>query len=106
MVRVSFFFMPTSCSSKPGNVLAGTDGQVRVVGSAARERLALDRALEGEAETVAGLDDAVLALFLVAALLREHALHFGVHVLLVDLDDRRSTFTPLKSISETGGSTS
>ena len=82
------------------------DGEVRVVGRAAGERLAVDRALEREAEAVA-LDDAVVALVLVAALLAEHALHLVVDVSSSPISTTgRSTSMPLKSISATGGSTS
>ena len=56
-----------------GDELARADGQVRMVGRAAIERLAVDLADERQAETVAILDDAVVALVGVAAVLGEHA---------------------------------
>ena len=71
-----------------GNELARADGQVRMVGAAALERLALDLALEGKPEPVAIGNHALVALVLVAAVLAEHALNLGVDVLVGDLDHR------------------
>ncbi len=59
-----------------------------MVGRAALEFLAADLAHEGETETVAVFHDGVVALVGIAAVLREHALHFGFDFLVGDVDDR------------------